>query len=692
MKQVLRFFFLVAAILLVLSAPTFIPAALGDFDDVAGHWAETTLRQALVDGLIVGDNGYLRPDDPISTAQALTIICRILGAEAKADIRAAGLTGDEWYYDAVAKAAWLGILTPSGDMDYSAPMTRGDAFLALAEAFQLIDNETDATILAEFTDAWQITGISRQALAAMLTRGVIDSRERMLRVGDNTTRAEFLSAIYTVAGEFQPSAATRDDYDNGVVIQGSAELTGKSFASGVWFDCAATEISLDRVNADNVVIRSHILDSLTISGLSHIERLTLASQSGDVTISPTDDAVVDMLIIGDGGGRITTEGVGFIEIAGDGRHVTISGKVETVIVSGQNNTIQIQPDAVVGLLELRRDAIGSRVVIDGVVNDLVLKSEGSSITGRGSIDLLALSDMPSQLGVKYGELYDLVDRGLSGASLRIAMPSVLQIGDTLKIETILENAEPGKVCEFTWYVDNRLYRQSIITTGDIPPVITRDFEYTRLLQERLDVRVVVKYNTTHGEYHELTAEGTVKIENYDKAYWMNLDAPGVLEKVTLGYLGDFTLEWAEANDLDDYDKEVWVNAKGYSSTSKYLLWVNLAYQRVNIFEGSAGNWELIRTCIVGSGRPGNGTMTGVTTTTYKQLPGWTTATYTVRPVVRFRPDSGYAFHSRLYVPYTDRLSDPSIGFPVSSGCIRMYDEDIWFIYDNVPEGTTVVIY
>jgi len=64
----------------------------------------------------------------------------------------------------------------------------------------------------------------------------------------------------------------------------------------------------------------------------------------------------------------------------------------------------------------------------------------------------------------------------------------------------------------------------------------------------------------------------------------------------------------------------------------------------------------------------------------------------VRPVVNFRVGSGYAFHSRLYNPGHNYLTDPSIGFPVSHGCIRMYDEDVQWIYDNIPNNTSVVVF
>ena len=146
------------------------------------------------------------------------------------------------------------------------------------------------------------------------------------------------------------------------------------------------------------------------------------------------------------------------------------------------------------------------------------------------------------------------------------------------------------------------------------------------------------------------------------------------------------------NDYSKTTKEVWINAKGYSSNTNYLVWINRAYQHVNVFTGSKGSWKLTKSFVVGTGAPGTETPVGVTKVTYKLKAGWTTSTYTVRPVVGFYPDTGYAFHSRLCTPKTDKEYDFSSGYPVSHGCVRMQKSDINWIYDNVPIGSTVVIF
>lgn len=161
--------------------------------------------------------------------------------------------------------------------------------------------------------------------------------------------------------------------------------------------------------------------------------------------------------------------------------------------------------------------------------------------------------------------------------------------------------------------------------------------------------------------------------------------------VRTGYHGDYTLKWAKEHDYKEADKVKWVNIKGYSSKTKYLVWVSIAYQRLNVFTGSSGNWNLSKTFIIGTGAVGRETPTGVFKTINKNSKGWSTSKYTVKPVITFINEK-YGFHSRLYHPDFSKFTDGRIGFPCSHGCIRMYTDDVKWFYQNVPLGTTVVVY
>ena len=222
---------------------------------------------------------------------------------------------------------------------------------------------------------------------------------------------------------------------------------------------------------------------------------------------------------------------------------------------------------------------------------------------------------------------------------------------------------------------------------------TTYFTFTKNMKTSVTTGLKLTYvNPSTGETEEIYAEKTVPIENYSNEWYQQRDVKRVLNLVSSTYRGNYTTSYAVNNDYKAYEKETWVNAKGYSSNSNYLVWINRAYQHVNVFTGSKGSWKLTKSFVVGTGAPGTETPVGVTRVTYKLKAGWTTSTYTVRPVVGFYPDTGYAFHSRLCTPNTDREYDFSSGYPVSHGCVRMQKRDVNWIYDNVPIGSTVVIF
>lgn len=126
-------------------------------------------------------------------------------------------------------------------------------------------------------------------------------------------------------------------------------------------------------------------------------------------------------------------------------------------------------------------------------------------------------------------------------------------------------------------------------------------------------------------------------------------------------------------------KEAFVNVKGYSSPSQYLIWINQYTLTVTIFKGSKGEWKQIMSdpCVVGAyGHTGVGVYSIKKKTTHYGGPciffTWST-----------RLGSGNAFHKRL---------DGNTQAPVSGGCVRLGDGILNFINANCPIGTTVVSY
>ena len=151
---------------------------------------------------------------------------------------------------------------------------------------------------------------------------------------------------------------------------------------------------------------------------------------------------------------------------------------------------------------------------------------------------------------------------------------------------------------------------------------------------------------------------------------------------------NFTAEHYTSNDYTTEQKELFVNSQGYSSKTKYLIWMNTYTQRVNIFEGSKGNWKLIKNNICASGAIDTPTPPGLKTL-YKKEKTHRYAHSHYDYLSKFQLEN--CFHTRVKY-YSGGYVDSRLGRPLSHGCVRMKDNDAIYIYKNMPLNTTVVIY
>ena len=138
-------------------------------------------------------------------------------------------------------------------------------------------------------------------------------------------------------------------------------------------------------------------------------------------------------------------------------------------------------------------------------------------------------------------------------------------------------------------------------------------------------------------------------------------------------------------------------ASKYSSPTKYLMMVDTSKHRVYAFTGSKNNWKRVKTFVCSNGKASTPTKHGVfhigtTPGRYKRARYFTENT--IRCWYATRIVNGILFHSVLYTisssPTT--IHDGRLGMSISHGCVRLALNNAKWIYDNVPNNTTVVIY
>ncbi len=172
--------------------------------------------------------------------------------------------------------------------------------------------------------------------------------------------------------------------------------------------------------------------------------------------------------------------------------------------------------------------------------------------------------------------------------------------------------------------------------------------------------------------------------------YIKVISSGVKGYVNYSAVSVSTKNYTVYEDFSNIDKDTFVNAKGYSSNTDYLVWVNVERQKVNVFLGSKGNWKIEKVFDCATGANKTLTPTGEYTHTLKS-DGWYNPGYYVRPVLYIDTGRGLAFHSILHNP-NGSIQDGTLGRPASHGCIRMADKDIQWMYQYIPTGTKVVVW
>jgi lipoprotein-anchoring transpeptidase ErfK/SrfK len=659
-----------------------------DYADIQGHWAENTLIRALNDTLIDAAGDSLRPNDPLTSAEMLTILCKVLSAKRTADL--SGITGigkDDPILPVASQAVALGFVTPvNGRLDMTKTVTRGKAMTVLAEAFQLIGAQPDMTVLSKYSDGNSLSGAYRSAAASLISRGFVGGIGGALHMDRNISRAEFITVLYNILPEYKKDVKGLSSVPGGAVFSGETTLSDTQFSGGVYFDCSSSGVRLQNITAPSVTLRSDSLGTLSLYSCK-IDRLVFASGSGDMFFNPGFSSDITTAVIGTGGGKITLGGIQNVEVTGSNREVVVTGSVKSLLVSGSNNKITVASGAAVNSVKIAMSGSGNTVTVGGLIKACDIFGSNTVLNGTGTVQELLDNSKGSSITVSADNTAVNNSYGLNDVEVTLAAPENLSAYEKLTATVSIKAPEDSRICRGAWYIDGAFISQSqvdlgttdavsleyaIKNTGDAPSVSTLSF--------------ILSYSDSGGNYQEIRVDKAVTVQSPTK-----FDTAEVLALVTTGYKGDYSLVWAQANDYDDAIKTAWVNMKSYSSKTDYLVWVNITHQRVNVFSGSAGNWNLEKTFIVGTGASGRDTPTGVFKVIGRSTRGWTTKAYTVKPVIFFL-NSAYGFHSRLYAPGTTNVTDARIGFPVSHGCVRMYDEDVAWIYDNIPTNTTVVVY
>ena len=143
--------------------------------------------------------------------------------------------------------------------------------------------------------------------------------------------------------------------------------------------------------------------------------------------------------------------------------------------------------------------------------------------------------------------------------------------------------------------------------------------------------------------------------------------------------------------LTKEELESFVNLQDYDSLTDYLLLTDINRQKTHAFKGEKGNWSLLESFDCSTGLNISPTTRGIFKLSDR---GPWFYSHRLASGAKFwiRFNGNYLFHSIPMDKNQNILKDEDmVGEKRSNGCIRLLLPDIKWIYDNIPDGSTVVV-
>lgn len=148
----------------------------------------------------------------------------------------------------------------------------------------------------------------------------------------------------------------------------------------------------------------------------------------------------------------------------------------------------------------------------------------------------------------------------------------------------------------------------------------------------------------------------------------------------------------EGYDFTYFDTDMlrFVNDNNIKSPTVNLITTNLKNKQTFVFEKDDNqNWILLYQWVSTIGKPSTPTIKG-TFYVNGRKPYFGSDTYRVKYATRIR--GSYYYHSVLFDAQGNEIIDDRLGMALSHGCVRLAVENAQWIYDNILDSTTIIIY
>ena len=441
-KKCLALFALAALLLAVQPASAF--AAVPT--DITNHWAKAQITDWVEKGFIKGyPDGSFKPDKNVSRAEFMALVNRAFGYSQKADINYEGVPDGTWFYDTVAKAKAAGYIRSyeDGSIRPDNPITRAEAATIIMRVKGLA---ADPDAAAKFADTASIPAWSKGAVGAATKAGImsgypdgsfkaqsfITRAEAVVALNKALSSTEAMTVTYDKAGIYGPAEGTATVKSSVIIKTEGLTLQNTIIEGDLTIDKAVGEgnVTLKNVTVEGTAYINgggtnsvHLIDTI-------LKKAVVQKANGTVRLVASGNAELGQLVVQS---SIKVEetnlsGKGFTDVVVEkkveGMIVVnlVGAKVESIKVKNQEVTLSADKNTEIKTLEVKADNVTVTTEKGTTITTLVADGK-VSVTGQGTIQKAEVNvsgasfeTKPQNQAVAAGVIPPTVSTGTTGGS------------------------------------------------------------------------------------------------------------------------------------------------------------------------------------------------------------------------------------------------------------------------------------
>ncbi|MGC4001608.1 MAG: S-layer homology domain-containing protein [Anaeromyxobacter sp.] len=328
------------------------------YNDTETHWASSAINKWSSLGVLQGYDGKFRPDAPITRGEMAVILDRIMDYQTAAKNDFSDLEQD-FYTDAVLKANAAGVmLGNNGEVRPTDNITREDAIVMLGRALEI----EESTAALSFADAGLVSSYAKGYVTALAAKGYINGYHGSFNPKSAISRAEVVTILNNaICGIFIEAKEYTGTYAGVVVVNKSGATLKDTVINGDLIIAEGVgngDVMLDNVKVTgNTIVRGGGENSIHIEGGSYASLIIEKTDDGKVRVVTSDGAVVNAVYVDDGNDGVI--------LSGSFGNVTMNAKVNVVIDSGSNvatltvavSGVTVTNNGSIGTLNVNADGI-----------------------------------------------------------------------------------------------------------------------------------------------------------------------------------------------------------------------------------------------------------------------------------------------------------------------------------------------